>query len=153
MLATSGLGLIVATGLAIWACPALPQEIRDRSLELPARIAVPQPVMSTLRRACFDCHSSETRWPWYARLPVTGHLVVRDVLEGRAQLDWSRWQAYNRFDRAELLDKVCDLATRRVMPPWQYLLMHPNGRLSARESRELCDWSRLEAARLIEEGS
>ena len=120
MLAGSGVGLLVTIAAAVWARPALPQDAADPSLALRARTAVAPSVMATLRRACFDCHSTDTRWPWYARLPVAGHLVARDVREGRAQLDWSRWESYNRFDRAELLDKVCELATRRVMPPWQY---------------------------------
>jgi hypothetical protein len=152
-LAASGLALLVATGAAVWARPILPTDAADPSLALRARTAVPPRVMATLRRACFDCHSTDTRWPWYARLPVAGHVVVRDVREGRAQLDWSRWEAFNRFDRAELLDKVCELATRRVMPPWPYRLLHPDARLSAHELRELCDWSRHESARLIERGS
>jgi hypothetical protein len=109
--------------------------------------------MATLRHACFDCHSTETRWPWYARLPLAANLVARDVREGRAQLDWSQWNAYNRFDRAELLDKACALATRQVMPPWQYRLMHPDARLSPRQLEELCGWSREESARLTQEGS
>ena len=153
MLAIVGLGLIAAMGAALWARPALPEEASDPSLALHSRTAVPPRVMATLRSACFDCHSNETRWPWYARLPVAAHLIVRDVREGRAQLDWSRWQSYNRFDRAELLDKVCELATKGVMPPWQYRLVHSDARLSPRESGELCDWARRESARLTEGGS
>ena len=153
MLAASGLGLLVTMAAAVWAGPVLPQDPADPLLALRARTPVAPNVMASLRRACFDCHSIETRWPWYARLPVAGHLIARDVREGRAQLDWSRWQSYSRFDRAELLDKVCELATRRVMPPWQYRLLHADARLSSRESGDLCDWTRRESARLTEEGS
>jgi hypothetical protein len=154
MLSASGVtALVVALGIAVWVRPALPAAAADPSLALRARTAVPEHVMAVLRESCFDCHSAETRWPWYARLPVAAHLIVRDVREGRAQLDWSQWQAYNRFDRAELLDKACELATRRVMPPWQYRLLHPAARLSPQDLAELCGWSRDESTRLTREGS
>ena len=152
-LAASGLGLAVAMGVAVWARPVIPDEPTDPSLALVARNAVPAHVTATLRRACFDCHSNETRWPWYARLPVAVHLMVHDVREGRAQLDWSVWESYSRFDRAELLDKACERASRRLMPPWQYRMLHPEARLSTHDVEELCGWSRREAARLAQGGS
>ena len=153
MLAASGLGLVVAMGVAAWTWPVIPTESSDPRLALRARSAVPAHVTATLRRACFDCHSNETRWPWYARLPVAIHLIARDVREGRAQLDWSEWEAYNRFDRAELLDKACERASQRLMPPWQYRMLHPEAQLSAHDVDELCAWSRREAARLAQGGS
>jgi hypothetical protein len=115
--------------------------------------SVPEPVMSTLRRACFDCHSDETRWPWYSTLPPASWLLERDVREGRGQLNFSRWMQYNRFDRADLLDKVCEKTTNRDMPLWQYRILHREARLTDVDIANLCDWSRLEAERLIGEGS
>ena len=109
--------------------------------------------MSVLRRACFDCHSDETRWPWYAQLPVASHLIERDVRDGRGQLNWSRWEQYNPFDRAGMLDKVCELASMRSMPPWQYRLLHAEARVTATEISELCAWTEREAARLVHGGS
>lgn len=153
MLAASGLGLVVAMGVAAWTWPVIPAETSDPLLALSARSAVPARVTATLRRACFDCHSNETRWPWYARLPVAVHLIARDVREGRAQLDWSVWEAYSRFDRAELLDKACERASQRLMPPWQYRILHPEAQLSAEDVDALCAWSRREADRLAQGGS
>ena len=83
----------------------------DPSASLNVQTAVPAPVMSTLRRACFDCHSNETRWPWYSKLPVASWLLEQDVKAARGQLNLSRWTQYNPFDRADLLDKVCGLAS------------------------------------------
>jgi len=112
---------------------------------------VPAPVMSTLRRACFDCHSNETRWPWYSALPVAAWLVERDVRNGRGQLNFSRWAEYNVFDRADLLDKACELGTTRDMPLWQYRIVHPEARLNEADIATLCGWTRREAARLVGE--
>jgi hypothetical protein len=117
------------------------------------RTPVPTPVMATLHRACFDCHSDETRWPWYARLPVVSHLIVRDVTEGRGQLNWSHWAEYNPFDRAAMLDKVCEVASTRKMPPWQYRALHSDARLSRDDISALCAWAEQEAFRLVQGGS
>ena len=122
----------------------------DPSVSLNMQSAVPAPVMSTLRRACFDCHSEATDRPWYAALPIASHLIERDVTEGRGQLNMSRWTQYNEFDRADLLDKMCQRASNGRMPPWQYRLMHPGARLSEEDVGALCTWTRDEAARLVE---
>lgn len=145
--------VVLAIGVAASSRPALPGAAGDRSLALGARTAVPRPVMAIVRRACFDCHSHETRWPWYARLPLASHLLARDVREGRAQLDWSHWEEYNRFDRAGLLDKVCERASSGVMPPWQYRLVHRDASLQSDDIRQLCAWARTESARLVQGGS
>jgi hypothetical protein len=109
--------------------------------------------MSALRRACFDCHSDETRWPWYSTLPVASWLLERDVNEGRSQLNFSQWARYNAFDRADKLDKICELATSRKMPLWPYRLLHSEARLSDADLEELCVWSGQEATRLVQGGS
>ena len=109
--------------------------------------------MKTLRRACFDCHSNETRWPWYSRLPIASWLIERDVKTGRSQLNFSRWAEYNRFARAELLDKVCERVTAGEMPLRQYLMLHGDARLSKTDVDGLCEWSRSEATRLVQGGS
>jgi hypothetical protein len=152
-LAALGLSTVIALGVAAWARPAVPSEAHDPSKAPGWRTPVPAQVEALLRRACFDCHSDDTRWPWYAGLPVASHLIARDVREGRAQLNWSLWEAYGRFDRAELLDKACERAVRQEMPPWQYRLLHREARLSSREVDDFCAWSRRESAQLAREGS
>jgi Haem-binding domain len=121
----------------------------DPSTVFNLRPAAPDLVLSTLRRACFDCHSEATHRPWYATLPIASHLIERDVTEGRGQLNLSRWTEYNPFDRADMLDKMCELASSRKMPPWQYRLMHPGARLSATDVSALCAWTQDEAERLM----
>lgn len=117
------------------------------------RASVPTSVMTTLQRACFDCHSDETRWPWYARLPIASHLIESDVKAGRGQLNWSRWADYNKFDRADKLDRACELVSERRMPPWQYRMLHPKARLTHAEITALCGWTQEEATRLVQGGS
>ena len=145
--------LILVIELAARSNARLPEHPIDPGAGVNAGARVPAPVMSTLRRACFDCHSDETRWPWYSALPVAFWLVRRDVKGGRGHLNFSRWTEYNRFDRADLLDKVCEMTTNRRMPLWQYRLAHKDARLTTADIAALCAWSQEEAARLVGSGS
>ena len=125
----------------------------DPAAALNVRAHVPEHVMSTIRGACFDCHSNETRSPWYSALPFAARRIERDVSEGRGQVNFSRWGQYNPFDRADMLDKVCELAASHKMPPLPYRLLHSAARLSETEVAGLCAWSRGEATRLVQGGS
>lgn len=143
--------VIAAIATAARSRPNVPAARPTAADSLALQVHVPTPVMSTLRRACVDCHSEETRWPWYAGLPIASHLIERDVTEAREQFDLSRWTQYNPFDRADMLDKMCQLASNGKMPPRQYRLMHPTARLSATELATLCAWTEHEAMRLVQE--
>ena len=145
--------LILLIASAARSYSRLPELPADPTDGVDASTVVPAPVMSTLRRACFDCHSNETRWPWYSALPVASWLIEHDVREGRGQLNFSRWTRYNKFERADLLDKACEKATKRDMPLWQYRILHREARLSEADIAALCAWSRHEATRLVGAGS
>lgn len=154
-------GTVVLAGLLMWTIASAarsysraPERLDDpKGAMFGADTTVPAPVRSALRAACFDCHSNETRWPWYSSVPVVSWLIEHDVNEGRAQLNFSTWHDYTTFERADLLDKVCEKATKREMPLWQYRLLHRESRLNASDVAALCSWSRQEATRLVGAGS
>lgn len=143
------LTVMFMVAIAGWSRPGPAVPTADPALALGAHNPVPAPVMTVLRRACFDCHSNHTRWPWYARVPPASWLVLRDVERGRGQMNFSLWAQYNPYDRADMLDKVCDLVSKKRMPLWQYRLLHAEARLTDTEVATLCDWSRAEASRLV----
>ncbi len=83
-------------------------------------------------RACKDCHSNETHWPWYSSVAPASWLVQHDVDEGRAEFNVSE------RDRAENQgDEAAKLVRRGGMPLWYYLPLHPEARLSDAEKAEL----------------
>jgi hypothetical protein len=144
---------ILAIGSVVWSPSRDPGPVPDPAAGLGKRTPVPLHVMSTLRQACFDCHSNETRWPWYSSLPIASWLIGRDVKSGRGQINFSHWTEYNPFDRASMLGRMCELATARTMPPQRYRMLHAEARLADTDVTELCAWTRLEATRLVEGGS
>ena len=146
--------VLVAIGVVIgmqWIGPGRTNPPVDASVRLEAE-SVPQPVATLLRAACYDCHSSETEWPWYAHVAPASWLVIGDVTAARKKLNFSRWGRYNAYDRADMLDKMCEFVSQRKMPLWQYRLLHSSARLSEQDVATLCGWTRDEAARLTRAG-
>jgi hypothetical protein len=86
------------------------------------------------RRACFDCHSNETVWPWYSRVAPASWLLMHDVQTGRHEMNFSEWDKPQ--DEA---DHAAKMVNRGKMPLKKYLLLHPDARLSqaARDSLEV----------------
>ncbi|HEU4727742.1 MAG TPA: heme-binding domain-containing protein [Kofleriaceae bacterium] len=83
-------------------------------------------------RACFDCHSNETRWPWYSHLAPMSWLVQNHVDEGRETLNFSQWnRAYKEAHEAS------ETVLEGSMPPSSYVLLHPDARLQPAERSEL----------------
>ena len=85
-----------------------------------------------VRRACFDCHSNETTWPWYSNVAPVSWLVQRDVNGGRSHLNFSEWDHPQRHAK-----DVAEQVKEGDMPPWFYLPMHPNAKLSDAEKSAL----------------
>ena len=108
----------------------------------------PSAVASPLRRACYDCHSNETVWPWYSAVAPVSWLVAHDVREGRRELNFSSWDGYDAARRRKKLQESRDEMREGEMPPWFYVLMHPEARLSAAERDAVQAWIDGELARL-----
>jgi hypothetical protein len=84
------------------------------------------------KRACFDCHSNETRWPWYADVAPLSWVVQHDVDVAREVINFSTWNV--RFDLSSYSGQSITMGN---MPPLKYRMAHPEARLSRREMGEL----------------
>lgn len=92
------------------------------------------------KRACFDCHSNETKWPWYTNVAPVSWLTQHDVEEGRSRLNFSEWQGVIRGERGEqrgAVDELVKVVERGSMPKQIYLPMHPEARLTDAEKQQL----------------
>jgi Haem-binding domain len=103
--------------------------------------AAPPAVHAILVRSCYDCHSNETRWPWYSRLAPASFLIAHDVVEGRRQLNLSTWNQYDARRKRRKLREISEQVQQGKMPQWYYLLLHPDARLSVEDRQLLVDWA------------
>ncbi len=94
-----------------------------------------------LRRACYDCHSNETTWPWYSRVAPVSWLIQRDVSQGRAALNFSAWESLPADRRATLKRECREEIVEGEMPPWAYTPLHPNAALSGPDTESILSWT------------
>jgi hypothetical protein len=87
------------------------------------------------RRACFDCHSNATVWPWYSHVAPVSFLVINHVDDGRRRLNFSEWDQPQRATLGDVEDNV----TSGDMPIWNYVIMHRQSRLTPEERAQLLD--------------
>jgi hypothetical protein len=102
----------------------------------------PREVQWILRRACYDCHSTETRWPIWAYVAPMSWMVVRDVDRAREKLNFSDWTSYDSLRQVGLRSMVGPLTAAHRMPLWYYVTLHPDARLTKDEIQHLQAWSR-----------
>ena len=111
-----------------------------------AAAAVPAEAAAILKRSCYDCHSNETRWPWYSNVAPISWGVIAHTSEGRSKVNFSEWGTYTPAKRVALLEKVCEEVREGGMPLGSYLLLHADARLSDADRNAICDWTRAAAS-------
>jgi hypothetical protein len=142
----AGLAMIIA--LLQLANPPRTNPLVAPGHDLLASHAPPPEIAVCLRAACYDCHSHETRWPWYSHIAPVSWLVAGDVKDGREKLNFSEWP-HDRPERAaKRLERISEEVDYRNMPPVKYTLLHPDARLTTAQRQALIHWADEEAARL-----
>ena len=104
--------------------------------------------LAIIQRACQNCHSQKTEWPWYSHVAPVSWLLARDVQQARLHMNLSRWQEYSTDDRLRLLSAIGSAVRNRKMPVQRYLLLHPEARLTDIERQQIYRWTRTERSRL-----
>lgn len=136
---------ILALGAVQFVRPAMKDPPHEALLQ---GALVPHPVRAILERACQDCHSNNTQWPWYTKITPVSFFVARDVNRGRLFLNLSEWQTYNRSQKLGYLSSMASASVNRQMPPRIYTTMHSHARLSAGERKAIAAWAAEERNRL-----
>lgn len=100
----------------------------------------PAEVQGILEAACYDCHSNETKHPWYSQVAPVSWWVANHINEGREALNFSTFGALPAEDRAEALEESAEKVQQGEMPLDSYVWMHPEARLSAEQRNVLLQW-------------
>ena len=102
---------------------------------------VPADVHRILTRACYDCHSNSTKYPWYAAVQPVGWWLNRDVTQGRAELNFSEFAVYSRKRAVRRLNQMADEVRKRHMPLKSYRLMHGEAKLTDADIALVSNWA------------
>ena len=103
-------------------------------------IKVSDNLKTVFKKSCYDCHSFETNWPWYADVAPMKWVIRRDVVEGRKALNFSIWESYSDKKKKELKKQIFR-SINLAMPLPQYLWLHPEAKLSSEDKKKIQNWA------------
>lgn len=107
------------------------------------RVQYPMPanVESILKRACYDCHSNNTSYPWYTNIQPLGWWLQHHVDEGKAELDFSEFATYSPKKADHKLEEVVEMVEEKEMPLESYTWIHKDAVLSTEEIEIVTQWA------------
>jgi hypothetical protein len=112
------------------------------STDISGVFIMPDSVKIILQNACFDCHSNNTRYPWYANIQPTGWWLAGHIKEAKGDLNFSEFGGYEQRKQISKLEGVAAVIEEGMMPLRSYKMMHKNARLSADEKNLVIEWAR-----------
>jgi hypothetical protein len=116
------------------------------------KTGMPPDLAARMYRACGNCHTNATAWPWYSRIAPVSWLMARDVERARKTLNFSEWEekhAKRPAVAASMLLTACESLRQGRMPLPGYVLMHPESKLSSEDVGSFCAWTHEEARSLM----
>ena len=97
-------------------------------------------VKEILKKACNDCHSNLTVYPWYSEIAPVSWYLASHVNEGKEYLNFSEWTAYNKFQKEHILSNFDEVLDKHQMPLKSYLIMHKEATLTKEQIEVLKKW-------------
>jgi hypothetical protein len=136
-------GVVGFVALQVFPAKVIGVHTEDIGTNPPERFAIgaPPEVEAVMRRACFDCHTNETKWPLYARIAPSSWLMARDVHNGRNHLNLSKWADADDDERQTDKENCWEQIEQGDMPPWFYIYpLHMGAKLSDADKAVLKGW-------------
>jgi hypothetical protein len=127
----------------------LPQNMPDVADDLMTVMEVPEDIEYLLKEGCYDCHSQQVRYPWYAYVAPVSWLVAKDVRGGREELDFSFWGTLGIRKQIGALTDIAEQVQQEEMPLPIYTTLHPQARFSEQERARIVEWSEAAASEIL----
>ena len=103
---------------------------------------MPLAVQGLLQRACYDCHSNNTKYPWYAEVQPVRWWLDSHIKDGKRHLNFSEFGSYTAKRANHKMKQTAEQVESGEMPLPSYTWMHPEARLTPQEIKLLADWAR-----------
>lgn len=102
--------------------------------------AIPVDVQNVLTQKCYDCHSNNTRYPWYIHIQPIGWWMASHIKEAKEDLNFSEFKTYNEKRAAHKLEDLSEVVTEGSMPLKSYVWLHSDAKVTPEETRAINDW-------------
>ena len=110
-----------------------------------------QPEVKTIvEKACYDCHSNKTNWPWYSYVAPVSFIVAKHVEDGRDEMNFSLWQTFSKKRKSKKLKELVEEVEEGEMPLFPYPVTHPEADLSKEEINTLISWAKSDSLYISE---
>jgi len=106
---------------------------------------VPEKVAALLRTSCYDCHSNNTKYPWYNNIQPVAFWLNSHVNDGKKHLNFDEFNSYTKERKTKKLKEIAETIENGEMPLSSYTLIHGNAKLTAADKQVLIDWARNQA--------
>ncbi len=114
--------------------------------------SAPANVISVLKKACYDCHSNKTLYPWYAQIQPISSWLNNHIVEGKEELNFSIFEQYSVKKKIKKLNEIAEEIYEKRMPLKSYTILHSNAILTDNESQLVVNWA-YDLARKLEKDS
>ncbi len=119
-------------------------EMTNPPVDKARTLKAPEKVMKILKTSCYDCHSFETIWPWYAQIAPLSWSIAGHVNEGREALNFSRYNEIDPKIKTKRLKRAIQTINNGMMPLSSYLLLHKDAKLNNTQKETLIEWCNRE---------
>ncbi|MDF1612981.1 heme-binding domain-containing protein [Stygiobacter electus] len=116
-------------------------EVKKTNPPVTADLNAPMEVKTIFQKSCYDCHSNETKWPWYSKVAPVSWLVSKDVEEGREHLNFSDWEKLLPAKQRKLKEEIWEEIEEDKMPLGNYTLLHPSAKLDLMKKQTIKKWA------------
>lgn len=127
----------------------LPENNSDLSNDMVRTENVPDDVTLILKKACYDCHSNQTVYPWYSKVAPVSWLVAKDTREGREELNFSEWAELKKRKKIKYLNEMAEEVEEKKMPMKIYTVTHKDAVLTDKEIGTLISWTKSQSDRIL----
>lgn len=120
-----------------------PKNVSDGNMpnDISTKFRIPEDVQTELHNSCYDCHSNNTRYPWYAEVQPVGWLLDKDIRDAKKNLNFSEFGAYRLRRQYIKLGQIADQVSEEEMPLPNYTIIHTDAKLSPERRTRLVTWA------------
>lgn len=109
----------------------------DPNLDFVATMKPPAAISEQIKAACYDCHSHESKYPWYTNVAPVSWWIKGHINNGRKHLNFSQWAEYEKGKQDHKLEECIDMVDKNWMPLFTYKWLHPESKMTDTERAEL----------------
>lgn len=104
--------------------------------------AIPSNVNLHLRTSCYDCHSNNTKYPWYSNIQPVGWWLSNHINEGKRELNFDEFNSYTLEKKKKKISEIIKEIDKKDMPLSSYTLIHRNAELTVEQRQEIIQWAK-----------